>query len=153
MEVLKHLLNKCSEVQLPVLNAQLNPNYNDIFKLVSLFDGSYNLAVKIEEVFVSHDCGIEFSNCVSLANQIWAMAYPNYPYKVAWHGSCQGYFEIWKELATNRFYLECDECSTQVDSPEDLNKHKASEYFYELSVYPTLEELEDIDWIKYIIKK
>lgn len=150
-EVLKCLIHIYGEIRLPLSNSRCNPDNAELLKRIALFDGSYSLSASIEEILLEHRCDLKFGDRVRLANRIWAAAYPNYPYKVAWHEDCQGYFEIWKELATNRFYLECDECSIQVDSPEDLARHKASEHFYGLSVYPTVEELKAIDWFKLIL--
>ncbi|OWR29829.1 hypothetical protein CDO73_12135 [Saccharibacillus sp. O23] len=150
-EVLKRLIYTYSDIPLPLSNSLWNPDDAELLKRIGLFDGSYSLAASIEDILLEHRCVMKFGDRVRLANRIWAAAYPNYPYKVAWHEGCQGYFEIWKELATNRFYLECDECSIQVDSPEDLTRHKASERFYGLSVYPTVEELKAIDWFKLIL--
>ena len=151
MDILKQLINQYNGFQLPLKNKR-KPTIDDALAVTKRFNGSYGLAVQIRETFEVYNQEITLERCVLLANRIWAYAYPYYPYKVKWHDECQGYFEIWKELHTGKFYLECEECSTQVDSPEDLQLEKRTKGYYDISVYPTIEELINIDWYKYVIK-
>ena len=155
IETIKLLINKYNSYVIPSVkpwNSQLK--HEEILLAIDNFDGSYDLALFIKNIFSQYGMELEFMRCVQLANRIWSIAYPNYPYKVLWHDGCQGYFEIWKEIETNRFYIECDECSLQFESVEHLLKHES--YIREplgISVYPTMKEIKNIGWDKYIINK
>ena len=78
----------------------------------------------------------------------------NYPNKVAWCKYCnQGWLEILKEIATERFSIVCSECDTEYDTPEDMiydrNPHL---YGGGHCVDPDIEEIIAIGWDSYLIK-
>ena len=153
-ETIRLLINKYSPYVISTKkNLNTGPTHEEIYKAIDHFDGSYQLSLFIGNICKNNHVELSKESYVKLANRIWSVAYPYYPYKVLWHDGCQGYFEIWKELETNVFYIECDECSLQFKSIEQMQQN---DYICEplgLSVYPTMEEIKKIGWEKHIIKE
>ncbi|WP_123040556.1 hypothetical protein [Cohnella candidum] len=155
LETIKLLLNKFNPYIFPTKNKwNTTPSHNEIIKALESFPGTHRLALEIKRIFEDHKKNIDLQNSVELANKIWSFAYPYYPFKVAWHDGCQGWFVIWKDIVNNKFYVECTECCSQLDSPEYILSDKDfSIDSYGISLYPTLDEIKEIGWDKYIIKE
>jgi hypothetical protein len=152
-EIIIRLLNKFNPYVLPVEGQHYpKPTHDQILRVVNRFEGSYELAELVSKIYSNYNRLIDFEKCVYIANSIWRIAYPNYPYKVEWHEDCQGYFEIWNEVGTNKFFVECEECSAQEDHPANIKNGNGSKESYQIRVYPTIKELKDIGWYKYIIR-
>ncbi|MED1724346.1 DUF1871 family protein [Brevibacillus parabrevis] len=154
VETLKLYLNKHNSIILPTNGGlYFEPAYDKVAHALRNFEGSYSVALQIQQMYEHAEKKITFEKCIQLANRLWSFAYPHYPNKVAWHEGCQGWFQIWKEVKTNRFFIECDECSLQFDHPADIGERKAAEMFAEISVYPTAKEIAEHGWDAYTIKE
>lgn len=150
-EILKLYLNKHNFIILPTNNRlYYEPTYERVERALKNFEGSYALALEIQKLYDLYEKKIAFEKCIQLANRMWSYAHPYFPNKVAWHEGCQGWFEIWKEVKTNIFFIECSECSLQFNHPEDIGGSETSEIDRDLSVFPTVNEIKDHGWYKYI---
>lgn len=78
----------------------------------------------------------------------------NYKNKVAWCPICnQGWVEIVKDVETNELLLMCDECENEWDQPSEVKSFNARTEINDSRVTsPTDEEIQRVNWEKYIIK-
>ncbi|MEJ9280324.1 hypothetical protein [Ureibacillus thermosphaericus] len=79
----------------------------------------------------------------------------NYDFKVVWCPICsQGWVEIVKDVATQELYVMCSDCETEWDNPENITTSNARIELSENQVTnPTIEEIRNINWEKYIINE
>ena len=72
----------------------------------------------------------------------------------AWVRNCpvcsQGRVIIAKETATEKFYLVCEECESEWQSPEEVATSPASRDVFGASTYLTREELGDHPWKEFL---
>ncbi|MGE7978349.1 hypothetical protein [Psychrobacillus sp. NPDC093200] len=78
-----------------------------------------------------------------------------YENKVAWCPICsQGWLEIVKDTITDELFILCSECENEWDNPVEITISTAREEVSENIVSePTLEEISQINWNKYILKE
>ena len=80
----------------------------------------------------------------------------HYLYKVGWCKVCdQGWLVIAKEIASAKFWIICDECSTLYITPREMidgippqQPHKVGGYCES----PGIEEITTIGWDSYVFK-
>ncbi|MEW4286213.1 hypothetical protein [Priestia koreensis] len=79
----------------------------------------------------------------------------NFEFKIAWCPICsQGWVEIVKDIETKELYVMCNECENEWDHPLEVKTSKArTEINENLVTIPTIEEIQSVDWGKYIIKE
>lgn len=79
----------------------------------------------------------------------------SYEYKVTWCPICnQGWVEIVKDINTQKLFCCCSECESEWDNPININSENANEFEkYGKICNPTIDEINHLDWGKYIIKK
>jgi len=78
------------------------------------------------------------------------MVYNN---KVKWCPVCnQGWIEIVKETETGSLYLCCTECETEWANPSDIQVENGTQAHYSSCADPTSEEIEAMNWDRFIMK-
>lgn len=78
----------------------------------------------------------------------------DYKYKVSWCPICsQGWLEIVKDTITDELYILCSECETEWESPIKITRSNSREGSENIVSEPTLEEITQIKWDKYILKE
>ena len=74
---------------------------------------------------------------------------------IGWCPNCNhGWVDIVKDSNHARLLLLCDECDTVWEKPEDISLNKpATDILTGLISAPTLEEVQRVEWDKYIVSK
>lgn len=77
----------------------------------------------------------------------------NYAFKVAWCPVCdQGWVEVVKECGSKHLFLRCTECEMNWDNFESFSSGMGMFHKYGLVEDPTVDEVKEIGWDKYILK-
>ena len=76
-----------------------------------------------------------------------------YDYNVKWCPICnQGWVQIVKEIETEVLFLLCEECESEWNNPQEIEKENCTRDTYGFITTPTYSEIMEKGWQKFIIK-
>lgn len=78
----------------------------------------------------------------------------NANFKVKWCPVCnQGWVKIVKDKESGRLFLCCDECESEWLSPDNINSYNGTQGSFGQIINPSLKEVINIHWDKYLKKE